>query len=65
MKICTMKVDSSGRITIPKTFLNANKLRNCYVFMETINSNSNAVRLTFTNESDISSYSLEKENPYG
>jgi|TARA_R100001244_G_scaffold107820_1_gene79849 DNA-binding transcriptional regulator/RsmH inhibitor MraZ len=44
-----MKLDKKGRLTIPKTFLDANKLNGseCWVYMEVINSNTNSVRLTF------------------
>tara|TARA_R110002051_G_scaffold19567_4_gene54401 strand:+ start:1454 stop:1639 length:186 start_codon:yes stop_codon:yes gene_type:complete len=46
-----MKLDKQGRLTIPKTFLDANNLNGSgwWVYMEVINSNSNSVRLTFDN----------------
>tara|TARA_Y100001951_G_scaffold93413_1_gene89013 strand:- start:194 stop:382 length:189 start_codon:yes stop_codon:yes gene_type:complete len=47
MKICTLKLDKQGRITIPKTFLDANNVQGSRIYMEVINSNSQSVRLTF------------------
>ena len=51
MKICSMKLDKKGRLTIPKTFLDANNLNGsgCWVYMEVISSNAQSVRLTFDN----------------
>lgn len=51
MKICSMKLDKQGRLTIPKTFLDANNLNGTgwMVYMEVINSPFNSVRLTFDN----------------
>jgi hypothetical protein len=44
-----MKLDKQGRLTIPKTFLDANNLNGpgCWVYMEVISSNAQSVRLTF------------------
>jgi bifunctional DNA-binding transcriptional regulator/antitoxin component of YhaV-PrlF toxin-antitoxin module len=46
-----MKIDKQGRLTIPKTFLDANNLNGTgwMVYMEVINSPYNSVRLTFDN----------------
>jgi|TARA_R110002051_G_scaffold88750_2_gene156466 DNA-binding transcriptional regulator/RsmH inhibitor MraZ len=46
-----MKLDKKGRLTIPKTFLDANNLNGsgCWVYMEVISSNAQSVRLTFDN----------------
>jgi len=48
MKICLLKIDTKGRVQIPKSFLDANEISiGQKAFLEVINSNNNAVRLSF------------------
>jgi DNA-binding transcriptional regulator/RsmH inhibitor MraZ len=48
VKICKLKIDSKGRVQLPKTFLEANEIPyGTTAYVEVIQSNSNSVRLTF------------------
>ena len=49
MKVCKLKIDSQGRITLPKTFLSANDIQpHSNVAIEIIaSSHQKAVRLIF------------------
>ena len=48
MKVAKIKIDKRGRITLPRTFLDANNIiEGQYGFIEIINGSYNSVRLTF------------------
>lgn len=46
--ICKLRIDSKGRIQLPKTFLDANDIpANSMVEVQNISTSNNAVRLVF------------------
>lgn len=48
MMICKLRIDSKGRIQLPKTFLDANDIpANSMVEVQNISTSNNAVRLVF------------------
>tara|TARA_Y100000034_G_C6795935_1_gene356739 strand:+ start:279 stop:446 length:168 start_codon:yes stop_codon:yes gene_type:complete len=48
MKVAKIKIDKRGRITLPRTFLDANNIiEGQYGFIEIINGSYSSVRLTF------------------
>ena len=50
MKICRLKIDTKGRVQLPKSFLDANHIKIGQTgYIEVISNNSSAVRLTFDN----------------
>ena len=50
MKICRLKIDTKGRVQLPKSFLDANHIKIGQTgYIEVISNNSSAIRLTFDN----------------
>ena len=48
MMICKLKIDSKGRVQLPKSFLDANEIpANSMVEVQNISTSNNAVRLVF------------------
>ena len=48
MMICKLRIDSKGRVQLPKTFLDANDIPvNSMVEVQNISTSNNAVRLVF------------------
>lgn len=46
--ICKLKIDSKGRVQLPKSFLDANEIpANSMVEVQNISTSNNAVRLVF------------------
>jgi len=53
MWIAECKIDTRGRITLPKTFMKANKLDiHTKIFIQTIVNNENTVKLVFMKKED-------------
>lgn len=53
MWIAECRIDSRGRITLPKTFMKANRLdSHTKIFIQTIVNNENTVKLVFMNKED-------------
>ena len=51
MKVCRLKIDSKGRVQIPKTFLDANDIPvGSVANMEIIQTSIDAVRLVFVKD---------------
>lgn len=51
IKICKVKIDKRGRLSLPMNFLIANKIkRDSYVSVHPVNGRADAVRLEFDNE---------------
>lgn len=60
MKICSMTLDSKGRITIPKSFLEANNLTGpgWVIYLEDAWSDSYNLKLTFDNKMKVNRLGL-------
>ena len=53
IKICEIKIDKRGRLSLPSSFLVANKIkRDSYVSVHPVSGRTDAVRLEFENEDD-------------
>ena len=53
MKICRLKIDTQGRITFPKSFLDANNISpGQWGFLEVMVGKSRSVRLTFESRTE-------------
>jgi len=51
IKICKVKIDRRGRLTLPMNFLIANKIKtDSYVSVHPVSGRADAVRLDFDNE---------------
>ena len=51
IKICKVKIDSRGRLTLPMNFLVANEIKiDSYVSVHPVSGRTDAVRLEFDNE---------------
>jgi hypothetical protein len=53
IKICKIKIDKRGRLSLPMNFLVANKIkRDSYVSVHPVSGRTDAVRLEFDNENN-------------
>lgn len=53
MLIAECNIDNRGRLTLPKSFLKANKLgASTTVYMQTMYNSSDAIKLIFSNEEE-------------
>ena len=51
IKICKVRIDSRGRLTLPMNFLSANEIKtDSYVSVHPVSGRTDAVRLEFDNE---------------
>jgi bifunctional DNA-binding transcriptional regulator/antitoxin component of YhaV-PrlF toxin-antitoxin module len=54
MKVCRLKIDTKGRVQLPKSFLDANNIKVGQTgYVEIISNNSSAVRFTFDHHEHI------------
>ena len=53
IKICKVRIDNKGRLTLPSSFLKANNIKNnSFVAVHPVSGSTDAVRLEFEDENN-------------